>query len=267
MIQLNKYSPPAQQLGQDLEADVASLAGLIANGTMSEPLAGLLAACVHARMNILVCGGLLSGKTTLLRALASAIPPYERLVTVEDFPELGLDQDEIAHSGVITLQSRRAGAPVGDETTLAELVRWAQPLAPDRMIVGELRGAEVVPVLDAMNHGHGGVMAAILASNPRGAFVKLAAYAAQATEPVSADQMNGLIADALQIVIRPGWDRGGRRCIASVYEVAGIHERLIEVREVCAPGPDGRAVPVPVLLPETLRALVAAGYRPAEAGI
>ena len=134
----------------------ATLAQLRASGTIDRPLEALLGAMVRARKNIVVTGGTGIGKTTMLRALAAAIPPWERLVTVEDTFELGLDEDADAHPDVVAMQAREANIEGQGAVTQAELVRWALRMSPDRVIVGEVRGAEVIPMCNAMSQGNDG---------------------------------------------------------------------------------------------------------------
>ena len=129
----------------------AGLRALVRNGTIDEPLAAFLAALVRARKNLLISGGTAVGKTTMLRALASAIPPGERLITIEDSLELCLDWDTSAHPDVVAMQSREPNTEGEGEIALAELVRWALRMTPDRVLVGEVRGAEVIPMLNAMS--------------------------------------------------------------------------------------------------------------------
>ena len=131
----------------------AGLRELVRNGTVDEPLAAFLAALVRARKNLLISGGTAVGKTTMLRALASAIPPDERLITIEDSLELCLDWDADAHPDVVAMQSREPNTEGEGEITLAELVRWALRMTPDRVLVGEVRGRRGHP--DAQRHEPG----------------------------------------------------------------------------------------------------------------
>jgi Flp pilus assembly CpaF family ATPase len=240
------------------------LDGLVANGTLDQPLAAFLAAVVRARKNILISGGTAAGKTTLLRALASAIPPAERLVTIEDSRELCLDGDKTAHPDVVAMQARENNVEGEGEITVAELVRWALRMTPDRVIVGEVRGGEVISMLNAMSQGNDGSMTTIHASSSGGAFTKLAAYAAQAAEHLAMAETNLLIAGAVHLVIQLGWDDQGRRCIASIREVTGADGPQIVSNEIYAPGPGRRAVPAVPVRAATLDELAAAGYQPAR---
>jgi len=245
----------------------ASLRELARNGTLGSGLAGFLAAVVRARKNVLVSGGTAVGKTTLLRALASAIPPRERLITIEDSLELCLDWDTDAHPDVVAMQSREANVEGEGEITLAELVRWALRMTPDRVIVGEVRGSEVVPMLNAMSQGNDGSMTTIHASSSRGAFMKVASYAAQSAEHLSLEDTNLLIAGAVHFVIQLAWDTAGRRCVSSIREVTDADGRQVVSNEIWAPGPDRRAIPAVPVRAATLEELAAAGYQLGEAAL
>lgn len=244
----------------------ATLAGLARNGTLSGEVAAFLAAAVRARKNILISGGTAAGKTTLLRALAAAIPPAERLVTIEDSLELCLDRDHQAHPDVVALQAREPNVEGQGEVSLAELVRWALRMSPDRVIVGEVRGREVVPMLNAMSQGNDGSMTTLHASSSRGAFMKLAAYAAQTDEHLRLEDTNLLIAGAVHFVVQLDYAPGGQRVISSIREVVGADGRQVVSNEVCAPGPCRRAVPAAPLRATTRDDLAAAGYEPGGAG-
>jgi pilus assembly protein CpaF len=239
-----------------------TLAELEQLGMVDAGLREFLSALVRARKNILVAGGTNLGKTTMLRALASEIPPQERLITIEDAYELGLDRDEEAHPNVVPLQAREPNIEGEGEVTQAELVRWALRMSPDRVIVGEIRGPEVVPMCNAMSQGNDGSMATIHASESRGVFAKLAAYAVQGPERLPLDATNLLVAGAVDIVVHLAW-AGGRRVVSSVREVIDADGPMVISNEVYRPGPDGRAVPGVPVRAELLEELDAAGFDPA----
>jgi len=241
----------------------AGLRELVRNGTVEEPLAAFLAALVRARKNLLISGGTSVGKTTMLRALAGAIPPQERLITIEDSLELCLDWDPAAHPDVVAMQSREPNTEGQGEITLAELVRWALRMTPDRVLVGEVRGAEVIPMLNAMSQGNDGSMTTIHASSSRGAMLKLAAYAAQSPEHLTLEDTGLLIAGAIHFVIQLAWDTSGNRCVSSIREITDADGRQVASNEVWAPGPGRRAVPSVPARATTMEELEAAGYRPA----
>ncbi|MEU5001545.1 ATPase, T2SS/T4P/T4SS family [Streptomyces sp. NPDC021622] len=233
-------------------------------GTIDRDLASFLAAIVRARKNVLVTGGTTIGKTTMLRALAAEIPPWERLVTVEDVFELNLDADVEAHPDVVAMQAREANIEGQGSISQAELVRWALRMSPDRVIVGEVRGPEVIPMCNAMSQGNDGSMGTLHASTSLGAFTRLAAYAVQGPERLPLDATNLLVASALDFVVHLERPRGepGKRVVSSVREVIDADGRQIVSNEVFRPGPDLRAVPGVPVRAKTLEDLVVAGFDP-----
>ncbi|MHB1927835.1 MAG: CpaF family protein [Acidimicrobiales bacterium] len=235
---------------------------LVGLGTLDTALRELLGAAVRARKNILVVGGTGSGKTTTLRALCAEIPPAERLVTIEDSLELSLDRDADAHPDVVALEAREPNVEGEGEITQAELVRWALRMSPDRVLVGEIRGAEVVPMCNAMSQGNDGSMATLHASSSQAAFAKLAAYAIQAPEHLSMEATALLVATAVDLVVHLGADPAGRRVVTSIREVVDAEGPMVVSNEVFRPGPDARAVPAAPLRAETTEALVAVGFDP-----
>ncbi|MFB6534833.1 CpaF family protein [Streptomyces noursei] len=243
----------------------ASMAELVRLGVCDQQLAGFLTALVWARKNIVIGGGTNVGKTTVLRAFAHEIPPEERLVTIEDTFELGLDADPVAHPNVVAMQAREPNIEGQGGIDQAELVRWGLRMSPDRVIVGEIRGAEVIPMCNAMSQGNDGSLSTIHASTSRGVFTKLASYAAQAPERLSLEATNLMVASAVHFVVHLGWDTAGRRVIDSVREVVDADGTQIISNEVYRPGPDGRAVPATPLRTETLNDLVVAGLEPQAA--
>ncbi|MBQ0985876.1 CpaF family protein [Streptomyces sp. F63] len=237
----------------------ASMAELVRLGVCDEQLAMFLRALVRARKNVVIGGGTNVGKTTVLRAFAHEIPPHERLVTIEDTFELGLDADPVAHPNVVAMQAREPNIEGEGGIDQAELVRWGLRMSPDRVIVGEIRGSEVIPMCNAMSQGNDGSLSTIHASTSRGVFTKLASYAAQSPERLSLEATNLMVASAVHFVVHLGWDAAGRRVIDSVREVVDADGTQIVSNEVYRPGADGRAVPATPVRAETLNDLVAAG--------
>jgi Flp pilus assembly CpaF family ATPase len=180
-------------------------------------------------------------------------------VTIEDTFELGLDTDAAAHPNVVAMQAREPNIEGHGGIDQAELVRWGLRMSPDRVIVGEIRGAEVIPMCNAMSQGNDGSLSTVHASSSRGVFTKFAAYAAQAPERLSLEATNLMVASAVHFVVHLGWDSGGRRVVDSVREVLDADGAQVVSNEVYRPGPDGRAVPASPLRTETLDELVAAG--------
>jgi pilus assembly protein CpaF len=227
-------------------------------GTVDAGLADFFTAAVLARKNILVAGGTNTGKTTLLRGLASAIPAEERLVTIEDAFELGLDRDGV-HPNVVAMQAREPNIEGAGEVTQSDLVRWALRMSPDRVIVGEIRGAEVIPMANAMSQGNDGSMATIHASDSRGVFTRLASYAVQAPERLPLEATNLLIANAVDFIVHLSWS-DGVRVVSSIREVIDADGPMVVSNEIFRPDPTLRAVPGAALRPQTLDDLVDAGY-------
>jgi Flp pilus assembly CpaF family ATPase len=238
-----------------------TLDDLMAKGTLDVGLREFLRAAMRAKKSCIICGGIGAGKTTLLRAMAADIPPEERLITIEDSLELGLERFPELHPDVVALEAREPNLEGEGGVTLAELVRWALRMSPDRVIVGEARGEEVLALLNAMSQGTDGSMATLHASSSKGAFSKLATYAVQAPERLPLEATNLLVANAVHFVIHLAQD-GERRFVSSIREVVDAEGPMVVSNEVFRPGPDGRAVPGAPLRTDTLDQLCAVGFDP-----
>jgi pilus assembly protein CpaF len=234
---------------------------LVRLGTLDLALREFVRAAMLAKKSCIICGGTGAGKTTLLRAMAADIPPTERLVTIEDSLELGLDRFGDLHPDVVALEAREPNLEGEGGVSLAELVRWALRMSPDRVIVGEARGEEVLALLNAMSQGTDGSMATLHASSSRGAFSKLATYAVQAPERLPLEATNLLVANAVHFVVHLAQD-GDRRYVASVREVVDAEGPMVVSNEIFRPGPDGRAVPGAPMRNDTLDQLAAVGFDP-----
>ncbi|MCG5215509.1 ATPase, T2SS/T4P/T4SS family [Streptosporangium soli] len=228
-------------------------------GTLDRPTQGFLTAAMLARKNIVIVGATGGGKTTLARAMASALPRDERIVTVEEQFELGLDRDRAAHSNVLALQVRKANIEGLGAVTLSDLVRTALGMSPSRVVVGEVKGDECIPMLNAMTQGNDGSLCTLHASSSQGAFSRLASFAAQAPERLPAEASALLISEALHFVVYLALAKDGTRVISSIREVAGCDGITVISNEVYAPGPDRRAIRAHPLRTETLDDLEAAG--------
>ena len=239
-----------------------TLSDLVGLGTVDSGLQSFLAACVAARKNLLVTGGTGAGKTTMLRALCAEIPAAERLVTIEDALELGLDRDREAHPDAVAMQAREPNVEGEGEITQADLVRWALRMSPDRVLVGEIRGSEVIPMCNAMTQGNDGSMATLHASSTKGAFSRLATYAVQAPERLPLEATNLMVANAVDFVVHLGTDTHGRRVVSSVREVVDAEGPQISSNEVFRPGSDGRGVPGVPVRTDTLDDLAGVGLDP-----
>lgn len=242
------------------DVDVGELLRL---GTVSELLASLLPAAVRARRNLLVVGGTDAGKTTLLRALINEIPSGERLVTVEDALELQLSKHPDRHPDVVELECRETNIEGEGAVTMRDLTRLALRLSPDRVIVGEARGPEILDMFQAMSQGNDGSMGTLHARSTGDAFVQIMRYALKAPEHLTPDAVAVDIAASLDLVVHIAKLNDGRRVVTSVREVVGYEGPMVLSNEVLAPN-HGRAAPTGRPFQErTLDALVDAGFEPA----
>jgi Flp pilus assembly CpaF family ATPase len=222
------------------------LSDLIGLGAIDEGLASFLGAAVRSRLQIIVAGATGAGKTTMLRALASEIPRSERIVTIETELELGLDRFPDVHPDCVALEAREANVEGAGEVTAADLVRMSLRMNPDRVIVGEVRGDEIVPMLNAMSQGNDGSMCTVHADSSATVFNKMALYAMQAPERLPLEATCQLAAAAVDLVVFIAKSTDGR-WVSSVRQVVGADGSQVVTNEVFRPGPDGRAVPgVPV---------------------
>ena len=208
------------------EADL-SVQQLVSNGTVTEEMMRLLAGCVHARLNILISGGTGSGKTTLLNALSSFIPADERVITIEDAAELRLMQDH-----VVRLETRPPNAEGRGEVLARDLVKNALRMRPDRIIVGEVRSAEALDMLQAMNTGHEGSLTTIHSNSSRDAIARLETMILMAGTNLPDRAMREQIASALDVVIQVSRLADGTRRVMSITEVTGMEGEVITTQEV-----------------------------------
>ena len=230
-------------------AELASLGDLHDRQMIDRGLRAFLGAAVAARCNIVVSGGPGVGKTTLARACChDGIGTDERTVTVEDTYELGLHLDPARGGSVVPLLARPANIEGVGEVTIAELCRKALRMNPDRVIVGEVRGPEVLPMLDAMTQGSDGSMCTVHASSSRAVFARLAGYGVRSPERLRPSDVMLVLSSAVNLIVHVGRRRGdGRRVVSSVREVTGALEAEVPAsNELWAPGADGRAVPTGV---------------------
>jgi pilus assembly protein CpaF len=190
-----------------------ALADLIRLGTMPPDVAGALQAIVGAKLAVVISGGTGSGKTTLLGALLGTVAPDERLLVIEDAPELVIE-----HPHVVRLVTRTANVEGAGAVGLRELVRHALRMRPDRIVVGEFRGAEMVELLVALNTGHDGGAATLHANSAADVPARFAALGALAGLPLAA--VTSLVASAVDVVLHLRRTRGGR-----IVEEIGLLQR------------------------------------------
>jgi pilus assembly protein CpaF len=212
-----------------------SLRDLVANATLPAALAELLAVCVAARASVLVSGGTGSGKTTTLNALSGAIPGEERIVTIEDAAELRLRQRH-----VVRLEARPANLEGRGEVTIRQLVRNALRMRPDRIVVGEVRGAEALDMLQALNTGHDGSLTTVHANSPEDALRRIETLALMAGVGLPHAAIREQAASALDLIVHQARLPDGTRAVESVTEVVRVATGA-GVRELYRRGSEPRA--------------------------
>ena len=200
---------------------------LLEKRALTPVLGQLLAAMVRAKMNILISGGTGTGKTTLLNVLSASIPHSERIVTIEDAAELQLQQPH-----VVRLETRPPNIEGKGEVSQRALVRNSLRMRPDRIIVGEVRGAEVLDMMQAMNTGHEGSMATVHANSPRDALTRLENMAGYGGVAMPQDAMRQQISSAIMAVIQIARLNDGRRKIISLQEINGMEGDIITMQEI-----------------------------------
>ncbi|HYV39496.1 MAG TPA: CpaF family protein [Gemmataceae bacterium] len=192
-------------------------ADLVANKSIPQEMMDFLAACVQARLNVLISGGTGSGKTTLLNVLSAFVPHDERVVTIEDAAELRLQQKHIGR-----LETRPNNIEAAGEVTSRDLLRNALRMRPDRIIIGECRGQEALDMLQAMNTGHEGGMTTIHANDTRDALSRLEIMVGMAGFDLPLWVIRRQIASAIHIVVQVSRLLGGARKVTRVSEVTGL---------------------------------------------
>jgi pilus assembly protein CpaF len=202
---------------------------LVAGRALDPTMLAYLRAVVRARLSLLVSGGTGAGKTTMLNALSSFIPDSERIITIEDAAELRLQQ---AH--VCRLESRPPNLEGRGAVTTRELVRNALRMRPDRIVIGEVRGDEVLDMLQAMNTGHEGSMATVHANSARDAISRLVTMLSLSGAAFSESTMAQLIERALSVVVHVTRGADGQRRVSSILEVVGRNGANVELRELYA---------------------------------
>lgn len=200
---------------------------LVHNGALTEEMLQLLSGCVKARLNMLISGGTGSGKTTMLNALSSFIPATERVITIEDAAELRLLQEH-----VVRLETRPPSAEGKGEVIARDLVKNALRMRPDRIVVGEVRSAEALDMLQAMNTGHEGSLTTIHANTPRDALSRLETMILFAGTNLPNKAMREQISSALDVIVQIARLSDGTRRMVSITEITGMEGDVIATQEI-----------------------------------
>lgn len=203
------------------------MADLVDGGALDTHMAGFLRLCVERRKNVVVSGGTGSGKTTLLNILSNFIPPAERVITIEDAAELRL-----AHEHLVALEARPANLEGRGAVSIRDLVRNALRMRPDRIVVGECRGAEALDMLQAMNTGHEGSLTTLHANTPRDAMSRLETMVLMAGMDLPLGAIREQIASAIDIVVQQSRSAAGQRRVTAIVEISGIESGRIQLQEL-----------------------------------
>jgi pilus assembly protein CpaF len=229
---INAVIPPLSLAGALLTvrkfgAERLDVDALVRLGTLTPETADLLRRCVEARLNILISGGTGSGKTTLLNAMSSAIPDSERIVTIEDAAELRLAQRH-----VLRLECRPKNIEGEGEVEIRDLLRNTLRMRPDRIVVGEVRGAEALDMLQAMNTGHDGSLSTIHANTPRDALARVETMVLMAGYDLPLRAIRQQVAAALDLVIQLERVHDGSRKVMAITEVQRMESDVITLQEL-----------------------------------
>jgi pilus assembly protein CpaF len=229
---VNAIIPPLSLRGPVLtirkfSRDPYTMDDLINFGSVTAKAAHFLAACVQGKLNVLIAGGTGTGKTTTLNAMSAFVPGDERVVTIEDAAELQLQQEH-----VIPLEARPANIEGQGEVRIRELVRNALRMRPDRIIVGEVRGAETLDMLQAMNTGHEGSLTTIHANSPRDALARLETLVLTAGVELPHRAIREQIASAFDLLVQITRLVDGSRRISHITEVLGMESDIITLQDI-----------------------------------
>jgi pilus assembly protein CpaF len=218
------------------------LAGMIELGSLSAPLARVLEICSRCRLNVVVSGGTGSGKTTMMNAMSRLIDAGERIVTIEDAAELQLQQPH-----VVRLETRPSNLEGKGEITQRDLLKNALRMRPDRIIVGEVRGAEAFDMLQAMNTGHDGSFCTIHANNARDGITRIENMVQMGTVSLPVRAIRQQIVSAVDVIIQLERMRDGKRRVLQVTEVVGLEGDVITLNDLFTfefqgEGPQGEVI-------------------------
>jgi pilus assembly protein CpaF len=207
--------------------ELLSIEDLVRLGSLTTEIAQVFSAMVRGRMNVLVSGGTGAGKTTLLNLLSGFIPATERVVTIEDSAELQLRQPH-----VVRLETRPPNIEGRGAVTQRELVRNSLRMRPDRIVIGEVRGAEALDMLQAMNTGHDGSLTTIHANTPRDALGRVENMVAMTGISLPVKALRTQIASAIDIIVQVERHEDGRRRVVSLQETNGMEGEIITTSEI-----------------------------------
>jgi len=200
---------------------------LVKFGSLDEGMVRFLKICVEQKKNIIISGGTGSGKTTLLNVISNLIPPFERIVTIEDAAEL-----KLYHDNLVTLEARPANVEGRGQVSIRELVKNSLRMRPDRIVVGECRGGEALDMLQAMNTGHDGSLTTAHANSPRDMLSRMEVMVLMAGMDLPVTAIREQIASAVQIIVQQTRFACGTRKVTSITEITGMERGVIQMQEI-----------------------------------
>ncbi len=196
-------------------------------GSLDSAMVGFLRVCVEQKKNIVISGGTGSGKTTLLNIISNLIPPFERIVTIEDAAEL-----KLYHDNLVTLEARPANVEGRGHISIRDLVKNALRMRPDRIVVGECRGGEALDMLQAMNTGHDGSLTTAHANSPRDMLARLETMVLMAGMDLPVAAIREQVSSAVQIIVQQTRFACGSRKVTSITEITGMERGVIQMQEI-----------------------------------
>jgi pilus assembly protein CpaF len=229
---INATLPPLSLSGplltiRKFSRDRLDMDGLVAGASLSPETADFLQRCVQARLNILISGGTGAGKTTLLNALSASIPDNERIITIEDAAEL-----QLAQRHVLRLESRPMNVESEGEITIRDLVRNSLRMRPDRIVVGEVRGAEALDMLQALNTGHDGSLSTVHANSPRDALARIETMVMMAGYDLPLRAIRQQVASAVELLVQIERLHDGTRRVVAITEVQRMEADVITLQDL-----------------------------------
>ncbi len=236
---VNAIIPPLALDGPSMSirrfgADPLEVEDLITLKTLTPEIAELIQGLVAAKLNVLVSGGTGTGKTTMLNVLSRFIPSNERIITIEDSAELQLKQEH-----VVRLETRPPNVEGKGEITARDLVKNTLRMRPDRIVVGEVRGGEVLDMLQAMNTGHDGSLTTVHANTARDALLRLETLVSMAGLGIPNEAIRKYVCSAINVIIHVGRYVDGSRKLASLQEITGMEGNIITMQEIFRFKPSG----------------------------
>lgn len=262
---VNVVIPPLALDGPSLSirrfaVELLSMESLISLGTVNDAVANVLKAIVKGRLNVLISGGTGAGKTTLLNIMSGFIPSDERIVTIEDSAELQLQQPH-----VVRLETRPPNVENKGAVTARDLVRNSLRMRPDRVVIGEVRGAEALDMLQAMNTGHDGSLTTVHANTPRDALGRVENMVTMSGVNFPMSAMRAQIVSAIDVVIQIVRHEDGKRRLTGIQEVNGMEGDIITMSDLFTFTRSGVSAEGEVLGELTATGVVPAFHKPLTA--